>query len=59
MTSKASGLHGRNRVFFPTGSPPADKSYVVQLTITSLADEAVTEASDLESVIRGFVVAAK
>ena len=40
-------------------SPPARQRYLVQLTITSLANEAVAQSSDIETIIRGFVVAAK
>jgi hypothetical protein len=52
-------LHGWNRVVFPTGSPPANQRYLVQLTVTSLANQAVAESSDIETIIRGFVVARK
>ena len=54
-----SRLHGWNRVVFPTGSPPANQRYLVQLTITSLADAAVEQSSDIEAIIHGFVVSAK
>ena len=54
-----SRLHGWNRVVFPTGSPPANQRYLVQLTITSLADAAVEQSSDIEAMIHGFVVSAK
>lgn len=52
-------LHTWNRIVIPTGPPPARQRYLVQLTITSLADEAVVHANDIETIIRGFVVAAK
>ncbi|MGB8390496.1 LpqN/LpqT family lipoprotein [Mycobacterium sp.] len=52
-------LHSWNRIVIPTGSPPANQRYLVQLTITSLADQAVAQSSDIEAIIRGFVVAAK
>ncbi len=52
-------LHSYNRMVIATGSPPANQRYLVQLTITSLADQAVTDSSDIEAIIRGFVVAAK
>jgi len=52
-------LHGWNRVVFPTGSPPTNQQYLVQLTVTSLANAAVEQSSDIEAIIRGFVVAAK
>ncbi|HSS24603.1 MAG TPA: LpqN/LpqT family lipoprotein [Mycobacterium sp.] len=52
-------LHSWNRIVIPTGSPPARQRYLAQLTITSLADQAVAQSSDIEAIIRGFVVAAK
>ncbi len=52
-------LHSWNRIVIPTGSPPTNQRYLVQLTITSLADQAVTQSTDIEAIIHGFVVAAK
>ncbi len=52
-------LHSWNRIVIPTGSPPANQRYLVQLTITSLADQAAAQAPDIEAIIHGFVVAAK
>lgn len=52
-------LHTWNRIVIPTGPAPANQRYLVQLTITSMANEAVTHSSDIEAIIRGFVVAAK
>ena len=52
-------LHSWNRIVLPTGAPPANQRYLVQLTITSLADQAAAESGDIESIIHGFVVAAK
>ncbi|CPR08731.1 lipoprotein [Mycobacterium bohemicum DSM 44277] len=52
-------LHSWNRIVIPTGSPPADQRYLVQLTITGLADQAVAESADIEAIIKGFVVARK
>jgi hypothetical protein len=52
-------LRGFNRIVIATGSPPADQRYLVQLTITSLANQAVREAADVEAIIAGFTVAAK
>ena len=52
-------LHSWNRIVIPTGSPPANQRYLVQLTITSLADQAAAQSTDIETIIRGFVVAAK
>jgi hypothetical protein len=51
-------MHSYNRIVLPTGSPPGRQRYLVQLTITSLANEAVAQSSDIEAIIRGFVVAA-
>lgn len=52
-------LHSYNRVVIATGSPPGRQRYMVQLTVTSLANEAVTQSTGIEAVISGFVVAAK
>ncbi len=56
---KGTRLHGFNRVVLPTGSPPANQRYLVQLTITSLADQAVSDSADIEAIIAGFTVAPK
>jgi hypothetical protein len=52
-------LHSWNRVVIATGSPPAKQRYLVQLTITSLADQAFPQAQDIEAIIAGFTVATK
>jgi Probable lipoprotein LpqN len=52
-------LHSWNRIVIPTGSAPANQRYLVQLTITGLADQAAAQSTDIEAIIRGFVVAAK
>lgn len=52
-------LHSWNRIVIPTGPPPAKQRYLVQLTITGLADQAVAQSNDIEAIIDGFVVAAK
>lgn len=52
-------LHSWNRIVIPTGSPPASQRYLAQLTITSLADQAAAQAPDIDTIIHGFVVAAK
>ncbi|MBV8786017.1 MAG: LpqN/LpqT family lipoprotein [Mycobacterium sp.] len=52
-------LHSLNRIVIATGSPPAKQRYLVQLTITTLADQAAAESTDIETIIHGFVVAAK
>lgn len=52
-------LHTFNRVVVATGSPPAHQRYLVQFTITSLAEQAACEAADIEAIMAGFTVAAK
>jgi hypothetical protein len=52
-------LHSYNRIVIATGSAPADQRYLVQLTVTSLANQAVAQSDDVEAVIAGFSVAAK
>ncbi|WP_369829662.1 LpqN/LpqT family lipoprotein [Mycobacterium sp. E2479] len=52
-------LHSWNRIVIPTGSPPARQRYLVQLTITGLADQAAAQSTDINTIIHGFVVAAK
>ena len=52
-------LHSWNRVVIPTALAPPHQRYLVQLTVTSRADQAVAQAAGIEAIIRGFVVAAK
>jgi len=52
-------LHSWNRIVIPTGSPPAHQRYLVQLTITGRADQAAAQSTDINTIIHGFVVAAK
>jgi hypothetical protein len=52
-------LHSWNRIVIPTGSGPDKQRYLVQLTITSLSSETVTQSNGIEAIIHGFVVAAK
>ena len=52
-------LHTWFRMVVATGSPPDGQHYLVQLTIVSLADQAVQQAADIETIINGFTVAAK
>jgi hypothetical protein len=52
-------LHSYNRMVIATGSAPVKQRYVVQLTITSLATRAVDQSAEIESIIRGLVIAAK
>jgi hypothetical protein len=62
-------LHSYNRIVIATGSAqkpavagqaaPAKQRYLVQFTVTSVADQAVADAPDIEAIISGFTVAAK
>ncbi|MGH3633994.1 MAG: LpqN/LpqT family lipoprotein [Mycobacterium sp.] len=52
-------LHSYNRVVIATGSPPGHQRYLVQLAVTSLADQAVAHSDDIDTIINGFTVAAK
>ena len=52
-------LHSWNRVIIATGSAPANQRYLVQLNITTLANQAAAQAADIESIIASFTVAAK
>ncbi|MDP7739055.1 LpqN/LpqT family lipoprotein [Mycobacterium paragordonae] len=56
---KGARMRSWNRVVMPTGPAPDNQRYLVQLIITSLAEQAVTESNDVEAIIRGFVVARK
>lgn len=52
-------LHSYNRVVIPVTAAPQFQRYLVQLTVTSLADQAAPDAADIEAIIRGFTVAVK
>jgi hypothetical protein len=63
-------LNGRrmqsyNRIIIATGTPPKTppgapgQRYLIQLTITSYAEEAQKQGKDIEGIISGFKVAAK
>jgi hypothetical protein len=62
-------LHSYNRIVIATGSPqppagpgqpaPLPQRYLVQLTVTTIADQAVAQSTDVEAIIRGFTVAAR
>lgn len=56
---KGARMRSWNRVVMPTGPAPGNQRYLVQLIITSLAEQAVAESNDVEAIIRGFVVARK
>lgn len=48
-----------NRIVIATGSPPANQRYLVQLTVTSFANEAEKYGKDIEAILTGFTVAPK
>jgi len=50
-------LHSYNRVVIPVTPAPAFVRYLVQFTVTSRADQAVSESDDIQAVIDGFTVA--
>jgi hypothetical protein len=52
-------MHTYNRIVIPTGPAPAHQRYLVQLAVTSLAEQAAPDAADIQAVIHGFSVAAK
>ncbi len=52
-------LHTYNRIVIPTGSAPDRQRYLVQLAVTSLAEQAVPDADAIQAIIHGFTVAAK
>lgn len=48
-----------NRIVIATGSPPANQRYLVQLTVTSFANESEKYGKDIEAILAGFTVAPK
>ena len=52
-------MHTYNRIVIPTGSAPAGQRYLVQLAVTSLAEQAAPNAADIQAIIHGFTIAAK
>jgi hypothetical protein len=52
-------LHTINRIVIAHGSGEDADRYLIQLAVTSLADKAVADAVDIETIIHGFTVAAK
>jgi hypothetical protein len=52
-------MHSYNRIVIPTGPQPAKQRYLIQMTVTSYADKAVTDSNDIQAIISGFKVAAK
>jgi hypothetical protein len=52
-------LHSYNRIVIPVTPAPAFQRYLVQLTVTSRAAQAVADADDIQGLINGFTIAAK
>lgn len=52
-------LHAYNRVVIPVTPAPKFQRYLVQFTVTTLADQAAAQADDIEAVIKGFSVTVK
>lgn len=52
-------LHTINRIVIAHGAGEDPDKYLIQLAVTSLADKAVADAVDIETILRGFTVAAK
>ena len=52
-------LHSYNRVVIPVTPAPRFQRYLVQFTVTTLADQAAPQSGDVEAVIKGFTVAVK
>ena len=52
-------LHTYNRVVIPVTPAPRFQRYLVQFTVTTLADQAAPQSGDVEAVIKGFAVAVK
>jgi hypothetical protein len=52
-------LHSYNRVVIPVTKAPTFQRYLVQLTVTTLADQAAAASDDVEAIIKGFTVALK
>jgi hypothetical protein len=53
---KGERLHSYNRVVIPVTPGPAFQRYLVQVTVTSRADQAVADADDVQAIIDGFKV---
>jgi hypothetical protein len=52
-------LHTINRIVIAHGSGEDAERYLIQLAVTSLADQAVADAVDIETIIHGFTIATK
>jgi hypothetical protein len=52
-------LHTYNRVVIPVTPAPRFERYLVQLTVTTLAEQAAAQAPDIGQIIDGFNVTVK
>ena len=52
-------LHTYNRVVIPVTPAPKFQRYLVQFTVTTLADQAAAQSDDIEAVIKAFTVTVK
>ena len=52
-------LHSYNRVVIPVTPAPRFERYLVQLTITTMADQAAALAPDVGQIINGFDITVK
>ena len=52
-------LHTYNRLVIPVTPAPKFQRYLVQFTVTTLADQAAVQSDDIEAVIKGFTVTVK
>jgi len=52
-------VHTYNRIVIPVTPAPAFQRYLVQFTVTSLADQAAAQAGDVQQIIDGFTVSVK
>jgi len=52
-------MHTYNRVVIPVTPAPKFQRYLVQFTVTTLADQAAVQSDDIEAVIKGFTVTVK
>ena len=52
-------VHTSNRIVIPVTPAPRFQRYLVQFTVTSLADQAAAQAGEVQQIIDGFAVSAK
>ena len=52
-------VHTYNRIVIPVTPAPRFQRYLVQFTVTSLADQAAAQAGEVQQIIDGFAVSAK